>query len=407
MNNNTPFVSIDPDENYFDAFDSSTLNICKYFSYKEYHDFFHDKDNNYFSIVNYNIRSFLANKETMFGIFDSLDSYPDILILTETWFTEVNIQNILGYKGFHTVRKNRRSGGVSVYVRNCISAEMKISSSFENENIEICTVGIILDGISWNLLCIYRPHSGTIENFINSLEYILNKPEIKNKNSIILGDINIDLLKECSSTESFINFMQSLYFIPKITKPTRFSPIAGISPSLLDHIWINSTNLNPSGILSSFTDHCITFIGISCLSRQKNHKYFIKIPFRPFSEFNLNRLTNYVTNFDWESIRSDNVNVCMSSFIEKIDYFYCKSFPIKIKQVTRKTYENPWVTKDILKLINYKSTFFNLNKKGIISDKENNAFKNKVQRIIRESKIKYFESSFYRSRNNIKKLGIL
>ena len=112
MVNNTPFISIDPDENYFEAFDSSNLNMCKYFSYKDYHDLFDHHDAVYFSLINYNIRNFSANSETIFGMFDSMGSYPDILALTETWYKSEDIQFLTGYDGYHTTRSIRRSGGV-------------------------------------------------------------------------------------------------------------------------------------------------------------------------------------------------------------------------------------------------------------------------------------------------------
>ena len=137
--------------------------------------------------------------------------------------------------------------------------------------------------------------------------------------------------------------------------------------------------------------------------RKPIHNKNIKITFRPFSELNLIKLINYVTNFDWNALQSENVDFFMLKFIEKLDFFYCKSFPVKIKHISRKTYENPWITNDILKLIRYKSLLFSLNKKGIILTKDFNMFKNKLQRTIGESKILYFDSAFHRSRNNIKK----
>ena len=93
------------------------------------------------------------------------------------------------------------------------------------------------------------------------MEQLLNKREIIGKNSFVIGDLNIDLFRDNQECESFLNLMQSLHFSPKITKPTRFSPLSGINPSILDHIWINTVNPVYSGIISlNFTDHLPNFI---------------------------------------------------------------------------------------------------------------------------------------------------
>ena len=74
---------------------------------------------------------------------------------------------------------------------------------------------------------------------------------------ILMGDLNINLLNESAETEFFVNSMQVLGFFNLIVKPTRFCPSNNSHPSLLDHIWINSTRFSKSGIFSiDITDHC-------------------------------------------------------------------------------------------------------------------------------------------------------
>ena len=92
----------------------------------------------------------------------------------------------------------------------------------------------------------------------------------------------------------------------------------------------------------------------------------------------------------------------MFKFIEKIEHFFCLSFPTKIKYISPNKYDNPWITPEILRLIKYKSLYFNLYKKGIISKELNNSYRNKVLAIIRKSKSNYFETSFKNCKNNIK-----
>ena len=54
----------------------------------------------------------------------SLNCVPDILILSETWLTLTNKEfaSLPGYKSYHTIRTFSRSGGISVFYRNHVSA---------------------------------------------------------------------------------------------------------------------------------------------------------------------------------------------------------------------------------------------------------------------------------------------
>ena len=98
--------------------------MCKYFSFKDYHDLFHNHDTIYFYLISYNIWSFSANNKTMFN---SMNLFPDILVFTETWLRSENIQFSNGCNGYHTIRSIRRSGGVSLYVKDYISSQIKIN----------------------------------------------------------------------------------------------------------------------------------------------------------------------------------------------------------------------------------------------------------------------------------------
>ena len=48
-------------------------------------------------------------------------------------------------------------------------------------------------------MAIYRPHSGTVEAFLEELEPILQSPYLQNKRCCLTGDININLLDSNSS----------------------------------------------------------------------------------------------------------------------------------------------------------------------------------------------------------------
>ena len=209
----------------------------KYFSVNEYNNLC-KKNDKYLSIISYNIRSFHANQDTFFGIFQTDFSLPDVLVFCETWFTNDYLIYIPVYQAFHTIRSRSRSGGVSIYVRDSISCGYIKDLCFANETVEICSIYLTMNECKYYIIGIYRPHSDTISNFVDALEPILNHAIIKDKNCIKLWDLNINILDSTTAHKNFITFLQSLLFLSCISKATRFPSSNAETPSLLDHIWI-------------------------------------------------------------------------------------------------------------------------------------------------------------------------
>ena len=165
-----------------------------------------------------------------------------------------------------------------------------------------------------------------------------------------------------NDVNNFSSSMFARHFISTITKPTRFpcSSIQNGTPSLLDHIWTNGTLSYVSGILATdISDHCPTFVGLY-LPAKINSK--IKIMFR---DHNSDFIENFRSKLFNESLFDDNLDSVSDQteyFINKLDKFYCQCFPIRVKYVSYKRLEKPWISSGILKSIKSKSTYFKLNK---------------------------------------------
>lgn len=358
---------------------------------------------NLLTIVNYNITGFRSNFDYFSNIFDGM--LPGILVLTETWFDESYVGEVSNYNSHHTIRPNQRSGGVSVYVSDEFNSTLIEKFSYANLNIEICTVRVSVSNESFFLLCIYRPHHGTVEGFLSELEVILTDPIFRNKKCYMMGDINIDLGNDNSRVVSYVDLMQSFHFFPVINKPTRF-PVCDIGqPSLLDHIWCNSIDMYHSGIILSHdqSDHRPTFVQVPFVNFScSNKNQFIKISFRVRNIDSQTSFSNLLNGFDWNSLYSSDLNQYTIDVLSTIDNIYCKVAPIKTKIVSLKKAYNPWFTADLNSLVQQKSTFFDLHKLGIISRSENNTFKNQLKNVIKKAKDDYYLSLFAKNMNNIK-----
>ena len=106
---------------------------------------------------------------------------------------------------------------------------------------ETCTIKLKLTNISYHVIGIYRPHSGSVEDFIAELVTLFSKVTgFAHQNIILLGDLNINSLEEKSNkSQSLCYFMRSNCVIPVKSCATRYSPEPEKSSSLLDHIWFN------------------------------------------------------------------------------------------------------------------------------------------------------------------------
>ena len=388
--------NIDPDENYFNHSDFTDIfNSCRYFSVPEFETISQSKAP-YPFIFSANVRSFYANFDKFELIFTS-NKKPDILVLCETWFEDSNKCDLPNYHSFHTIRG--RGGGISVYVKSDLNCHSIPRFSYQNSLIEINCVKVLLGDKWFFILGVYRPHGETVSNFVEELTSIFNGLNLNSKNVILIGDWNINLLGDNPTKDIFVNFMRSFNLFPTIDKPTRFSN--NHDPSLLDNLWTNSTHLNTSGIVSvDFTDHLPIFIFFDTVSTSHEK---VSIKFRNRSEHNRELFFHKVFNFDWNLVKNDDLNLYVSDLMHKMNEIFCDSFPLMTKLISKKRLSKPWITNEILDLINLKSTSFTLFRRNLISQSFNNSLKNRINSAVRKAKTDYYSRKFNAFKTNLRR----
>ena len=214
--------------------------------------------------------------------------------------------------------------------------------------------------------------------------------------------LTLTIKQDLPHIAAFINTMQSVSFIPLISIATRFPPAGSqISPSLLDHIWINKLCAVLSGVICmDNTDHCPTFTKVP-IEVANNEK--IKLSFRIHSPNSIINFKNKVRTFI-DSIDSGNDDeYTMSQFISNLNGLYMESFPLKTKYVSSKRLSKPWLSSGILNSIKTKSRYFKLYKQGIIDEQFNRKYRNCLNSVIRQAKRNYYMNTFNSCQNNIKK----
>ena len=353
----------DPDSNYFDEIITENHVFS---SFNSFDDFYMNnkislQDPNHLSIIGQNIRSFNSNLDTFMLLFDD-KNMPDILVFSETWKDIYDPIIIPGYNGYHTVRQGP-SGGVSVFIKSHINSEIVQNMSYADDSIEICTVKVTNESNSMYVLGIYRPVSGDIDSFSQALETILSDRILRNHKCVLIGDFNVNMFAYGTQnvTDRFIDMMRSHHYIQVISDVTRHGNNI-TTPSLIDLIWINQLSAFNSAIIKTgITDHYTIYIQIPFVCIKKPVEK-IKITFRDCSDSYHEVFQNNLENFDWVSLRNNDVDTYTYNFISALNNIFQTSFPLRTKVVTTKYFSNPWHNSELKRLTDARVKYHNLYK---------------------------------------------
>ena len=143
-------------------------NFCQAYSLETFNASFIVKNDLF--IINFNIRSFNANIDEFNVFLDELKIKPDIIILTETWFSDCFTGSIDGFTGFHCMRRGKRGGGVSIFVKLSLSAKITEQKNEISPLFELLVLKfVICNSFSFQLIALYRPpNSGSLLRDFNS-----------------------------------------------------------------------------------------------------------------------------------------------------------------------------------------------------------------------------------------------
>jgi hypothetical protein len=95
-----------------------------YYNVESFNDIRQLNNSNSLFIMHQNIRSFNKNIDEFLLYIAQLDRRIDMLVLSETWFSDCFCDGLDGYKVFHVHRGKRRGGGISIFVRETINAKL-------------------------------------------------------------------------------------------------------------------------------------------------------------------------------------------------------------------------------------------------------------------------------------------
>ena len=176
------------------------------------------------------------------------------------------------------------------------------------------------------------------------------------------------------------------------------------SASLIDHIWSNVPfGVSSSIIVTDIIDHFPLCASFSSFKRRDND--LVQIKFRDFSENNSSNFITDISLMNWAEVlgESNDPNICTSRFLNKFQSLYDKNFPVKVKYISKKRLNKPWLSLSLIKSIRLKHLYYKHYKLGFMSKISYNQYKNTLDKLIKKSRKLYYEKAFESTSNNVRK----
>ena len=392
----------DNDPNNFFLHQANHINDTKYYLHDDIEHIKSKLNCDSFSIFSFNINSlpkhFDQFLDDFYHNFNTTCRNFDIFGFTETKLSNEidHLYELPGYKKYlNNCRRN--SGGVAMFVRNELPGHRERSDLRRSTESLECLF-IEFDGKPKTTLCgliYHRPNCNNNE-FIEELTNLINI--IKNENKIIhlMGDFNVDLLGwpgTCISRD-LLNLAHGNNLFSLINKPTR---VSNTSSTIIDHIWSNYyLNVKNSGILySTITDHFPVFAVFDCGEiTQQNNNDRITYSYRDFSDYRINKFKMDLSETDWHlAMVSDDPNISFDNFFLIFKSLFNKNFPILTKTINKNHFNKFSITDEIKELIKKRNKLQRkYAKRPITYGTEYRTLRNKINKLIKQSKSQYFKN---------------
>ena len=393
------------------------------FRYYDTHEFhaLKDKLSDPFSVLHTNISSLQHNGEELFDLLADLEFKFDVVALTETWNPEDKKHKFTppimeGYSPYVGTTGSTLKGGCGVYINTDLSfnprKDLNIRIQTDVCELETSWVELIFDKQPNRLIgVVYRHPKKNDSQTSDNLQATMNKIKKENKNTLIVGDFNFDLLNHENNDQisKFLHMMIENSYQPCILEPTRI--VLGNKPSLVDNIFSNSIEPVSSGNLyQKVSDHLPSFVIFNNCKSQKKKKEFVKkrcpkpnFDLTKFQADLLELILHKIVNFDEFYKAYDYSHKMILNILDE-------HYPIKI--LNRKEIElerKPWITKGILTSTKIKNATYRKFVKSRTLDKTSDIYikfkryRDLINTLKRKSQKQFHIDYFQKNLNNAKK----
>ena len=368
----------------------------------------HNEMSTKLSCIHINSRSLCHNFDQICSFLNLLSYQPAIIGISETWINAnscLSLCNLENYVFINNPRKEKRGGGVGIYIRNDINYTRRLDLDINTCFLESIFIEIKNHNCSTLICVMYRPPNQAIDDFLSTLDELLQVINREKSILYMLGDFNLNLLNigKVQSVTDFLDLLLLHSMYPLVKYPTR---VAGRSSSVIDNIITNDTCSIKSGIiLTDISDHYPVYsisdtdltISNSVTSKGK----------RKIHEENIVHFLQLLRSTQWpiDVYNSVHVDTSFDSFTHCFSNMYDVCFPVSSISTKFKRINKPWFSNEIRKLSIKKCRMYKMYVKNP-SEYRKNAYKqirNKVTNMIILAKKQYYTNRLNNSKGQMKK----
>lgn len=361
----------------------------------------HDFDSKSLNIVNINIVTLPGKLDELRSF---LGSHPiDIMGLAETRLDDVIPDNDVEIDNYTLYRKdrNRNGGGVAAYVNRSSGLVAKIRYDLMPDELELLALEIKHTNSKPIIMLFWYRTPSSVMHCFTYIENVLQMVEKENKDIILIGDVNCDILNPCCYTKKLLEITENYHLHQIITDPTR---ITENTFTLIDHVYTSNVDkITSSGVLhTGVSDHSLIYASWGKSIKTRNHVHNYKVN-RKYKNFNADEFDKDLQSVQWCQVTEmKDVNDALSKF-ESLFLPICnKHAPLRRRRVRKQ--KSPWITNDIVNMMRERDK---IKKKAISSSspqiwKSYRAIRNKVNSTIRQSKKSFLTDRICSSKNDSK-----
>lgn len=216
------------------------------------------QNDNDFSLLSLNIRSLNRNFSKLEVLVSEIGFMPDVILVSETWITEssVFIHKLEGYSFINKPCETGQIGGAGIFIKDKLNFDILHSTSLDAPKCEDIWIKIKFSPNKTLVIgSIYRHPNYHHNEFQDKLSSIIYSLSSSNQSFITGGDININLLSDKESINSYKEEIYSNGCLQTVSSPTRV--VENTRSSILDHIYSNlpESKIRTETILYDISDH--------------------------------------------------------------------------------------------------------------------------------------------------------
>ena len=248
------------------------------------------------------------------------------------------------------------------------------------------------------LLCyVYRPPTAS-SDWTDNVEQSLENGNSENKEIILLGDLNFNILNKTGPVKAWLHKTNNLNLTQVICSPTR---VTDKSETLIDHVYTNiPDNITSSSVpCYSISDHypiCVTRKISNTFDRGPVHKF---INYRDTKSFNESDFISELEQQSWSVINIfDSASDALDYFVSTFNSVLNKHAPKKKRRVKKSKQPN-WMNQNIINAIKTRDS---IDKSKNMA--EYHLWRNRSTTLIQDAKKEFYSQSI---NNNYKSPKVL